>query len=100
MYGDMSERERRWAVIGLVDGRASHVWLGRATDPTDDEVERSAAPLRERGISAWLAVTEGVYWSDDAMTAVPVRCLSGEAEWQALWDAFLAERAEAMRPAG
>ena len=53
-------RERRWAVLGE-DGR--HVWLGRATDPSAEEVDASEDGLRRAGLAGWLVVTEGDYWS-------------------------------------
>ena len=91
--GAMSSRERRWAVVALFDGgKSAHSWMGRATDPTEEEIERAAASLRERGVPAWLAVTEGAYYSAEQMTAVPVRVLSGEGDWEAAWAAFLAAR--------
>lgn len=96
MVWGMISRERRWAVIALMDGRSAHSWMGRATDPTEEEIETAAASLRERGIPAWLAVTEGVYYSDEPMTAVPVRQLSGEGDWQAAWHAFLEARRAKM----
>ena len=34
------------------DGR--HSWLGRHSEPTPDELERSAAILRQRGLAGWL----------------------------------------------
>lgn len=49
-------RERRWVVI-LPDGR--YATLGRASDPTDDEILRVEQRLRAQGLVGWLAVMEG-----------------------------------------
>lgn len=68
--------------------QSAHAWMGRATDPTEAEIDQVAASLRERVVVAWFAVTQGVYYSDEPMTAVPVRHLSGEGDWEAAWAAF------------
>lgn len=49
-------RERRWIVLGE-DGR--FVTLGRASDPTDEEVAAAEANMRAQGVAGWLAVMEG-----------------------------------------
>jgi hypothetical protein len=51
-------RERRWLIVAH-DGR--HVTVGRATDPTDEEVERAGAALLDLGLGGWLVVMEGFY---------------------------------------
>jgi hypothetical protein len=49
-------KERRWIVLGT-DGR--YVTLGRASDPSDDEVRGAEDALRVQGLAGWLAVMEG-----------------------------------------
>jgi hypothetical protein len=49
-------RERRWVVLGT-DGR--YVTLGRASDPSEDEVRSAEQALRTQGLAGWLAVMEG-----------------------------------------
>jgi hypothetical protein len=53
-------RERRWVVVAP-DGRFST--LGRASDPTEEEILAAVlaaeAALRAQGLAGWLAVTEG-----------------------------------------
>ncbi len=49
-------KERRWVVLGT-DGR--YVTLGRASDPSDDEVRGAEEALRAQGLSGWLAVMQG-----------------------------------------
>jgi hypothetical protein len=53
-------RERRWAVIAP-DGR--HVWLGRHSDPSPEELAQAESGLRAQGLGGWLAVVAGNYWS-------------------------------------
>ncbi len=53
-------RERRWAIIGE-DGR--HVWVGRHSDPTEAEITEVEAALARQGLTGFLAITEGDYWS-------------------------------------
>jgi hypothetical protein len=49
-------RERRWVVLGT-DGR--YVTLGRASDPSEDEVRGAEEALRAQGLAGWLVVMEG-----------------------------------------
>lgn len=49
-------RERRWVVLGT-DGR--YVTLGRASDPSEEEVRAAEDALRAQGLAGWLAVMEG-----------------------------------------
>ncbi|MDB5963480.1 MAG: hypothetical protein JWP59_4774 [Massilia sp.] len=49
-------RERRWIVLST-DGR--YVTLGRASDPSENEVRRAEDALRMQGLAGWLAVMEG-----------------------------------------
>jgi hypothetical protein len=48
--------ERRWIVLAE-DGRYSS--LGRATDPTQEEVAAAEAALAAQGVKGWLAVMQG-----------------------------------------
>jgi hypothetical protein len=50
------QKERRWIILGE-DGR--FVTLGRASDPSDDEIRDAEKALRDRGLAGWLAVMEG-----------------------------------------
>ena len=52
-----------------------HVWLSRATDPSAEEVQRAEDGLIKQGLSGWIAVSEGVYFSSDRMTLIKVRPL-------------------------
>jgi hypothetical protein len=53
-------RERRWAIIAP-DGR--HVWLGRHSDPSPEELAEAENGLRAQGLGGWLAAVAGDYWS-------------------------------------
>ena len=70
-------RERRWLVLAE-DGRVGG-WLGRATDPSDDEIAMAERGLVAAGTAGWLAVSEGVYYSSDVMTLMCVRPLGSPA---------------------
>ena len=49
-------RERRWIVLGT-DGR--YATLGRAFDPSEEEVRGAEEALRAQGLAGWLALMEG-----------------------------------------
>lgn len=82
---------RRWAVISL-DGR--HTWLGRNSDPSQEEIASAEAALAAQGTPAWLAVVQGDYWSTDPLEIMAVRALAGaqESQWDQAQAAFLAVR--------
>ncbi len=86
-------REKRWAII-TQDGR--HSWLGRHTDPSEEELTRTTAALAQQGLSGWLAVTEGVYYSHGKLTVMMVRPLHGQAEWEAALAAFQEHRRRSL----
>jgi hypothetical protein len=85
-------RERRWAVV-TADG--GHVWLGRHSDPTDDELTQVSAALQAKALVGRLAVTEGTYYSRQKLDVLMVRPLSGEGDWEAARNAFLSRRKQA-----
>ena len=68
-----STRERRWILLAQ---EGSHAWLGRATDPEEDDVGRAEASLRRSGVGGWLAVCEGDYWSMEPIKLLEVRALN------------------------
>lgn len=80
------------------DGR--HSWLGRNNDPTDAKLVDVAAALERAGIPGWLAVTEGVYYSSDALVVLLVRPLWGEGDWEAALAAFHDRRRESLAATG
>jgi len=69
-------RERRWIVLGT-DGR--YVTLGRASDPSDEEVRGAEEALRAQGLAGWLAVMEGNPYVGKAPCLMEVRPLAGPA---------------------
>lgn len=92
--------ERRWAIIAS-DGR--HTWLGRNSDPSHDEIARAEEQLSAQGVSAWLAIVAGDYWSTASeLEFLTVRALAGaaEADWEAARQAFLAARQERLAGSG
>ena len=66
-------RERRWLVLGE-DGR--HIWLGRATDPSEEEIVDAERALKSAGQAGWLAVSEGVYYGTGRLSLLRVRALA------------------------
>ncbi|MCW3476752.1 hypothetical protein [Limobrevibacterium gyesilva] len=50
--------ERRWLVLST-DGR--HTTIGRATDPTPNEITALETALAAQGLAGWLAIAEGDY---------------------------------------
>jgi hypothetical protein len=49
-------QERRWIALGE-DGR--YVTLGRASDPTEEEIANVEAALIAQGLAGWLAIMQG-----------------------------------------
>ncbi len=90
-------RERSWIILAE-DGR--HVTVGCRTDPSEDEIERSASQLRSLGLGGWLAVTDGDYYEPEAgMATLKVRELAptAGATWDEAKAAFLRLRTDAVR---
>ena len=54
--GPPRAQERRWIAVAE-DGR--HSTLGRATDPTSDDLRDVENGLRAQGAAEWLAMMEG-----------------------------------------
>jgi hypothetical protein len=87
--------ERRWAIIAE-DGR--HNWLGRHSDPTDDELSSAARQLGAAGVAAWLVVTEGNYWQPEHnLKVLLVRTLSAGGDWESARALFLAKRTRTLK---
>jgi hypothetical protein len=90
----MPNLERRWMVLAQ-DGR--HSWLGRASDPSPDELASVADALDGQGIAAWLAVSEGAYFSGDKLAVIAVRPLTRAlGSWDDALTAFHARRTKAL----
>ncbi|MCR0983145.1 hypothetical protein [Roseomonas populi] len=53
---DERSNERRWVVVAE-DGR--YVTLGRASDPSEEEILGAEKSLVAQGMSGWLAVMQG-----------------------------------------
>lgn len=49
-------RERRWIILST-DGR--YATLGRASDPSEEEVRGAENALQSQGLAGWLAIMEG-----------------------------------------
>lgn len=57
--GREKSRGRRWLVLSE-DGR--HGWLGRHSDPSDEEIRTAEEGLVAQSLAGWLAVSEGDFW--------------------------------------
>ncbi len=55
----MRSKKRRWLVLGE-DGR--HVWLGRHSDPSKEEIRIAEERLAAQSLAGWLAVSEGDFY--------------------------------------
>lgn len=87
---DNPARERRWLLLAET---GDHSWLGRETDPGEDEIGSAEASLRRVGVGGFLVVTEGDYWSRGPMSLLEVRRLNGPgASFDTAVAAFLAKR--------
>lgn len=80
----------------LLDETGGHGWLGRHSDPTDDELAAMAGDLARRGLGAWLCVTQGQYWSEGPFTVFEVRRLADGGGFAEALERFLARRREAV----
>ncbi|MXP65618.1 hypothetical protein E0493_19910 [Roseomonas sp. M0104] len=90
-------RERRWLL--LVE-TGDHYWLGRVSDPSEDEIGAAEASLRHVGTGGFLAVSEGDYWSRGPMSLLEVRRLNKpDASFEVAVAAFLAKRRVAVESA-
>lgn len=69
-------QDRRWAII---EEDGSHVWLGRGTDPSAQELAASAFALDAHGAAAWLAVMSGDYWFEHEVRLLAVKLLTRRA---------------------
>lgn len=65
--------ETRWIIL-FSDGR--HVTIGRNTDPTAVEITKLEDDLVEKGLSGWLAVMKGCYYTSQSPSLLNVRALA------------------------
>lgn len=87
-------RERRWLLLAE---EGSHSWLGRATDPDEDDIARAEASLERAGVGGWIAVSEGDYWGRREMTLLQVRQLgTPKVSFEEAADAFMERRRVTM----
>lgn len=70
---DNPARERRWLLLAET---GDHSWIGRHSDPTNDEIGAAEASLRGVGVGGFLAVSEGDYWSGGPLSLLEVRSLN------------------------
>lgn len=70
----LNRNERRWIILGT-DGR--YVTLGRASDPSDEEVRSAEKALQAQGLAGWLAVMEGNPYVGPIPRLLEVRPIAG-----------------------
>ena len=69
------------------DGR--HVWLGRASEPSNEEVTLAERRLTAQNLAGWLSVAEGDYYGTTRMSLLEIRKLGAPASsWDAAVDRF------------
>jgi len=93
---DGTDREKRWMLLAST---GDHSWLGRHSDPSDEELAKLAGQLNQLALTGWLCIAEGDYWADHGHYAVmEVRRLAGNDEFQVALNIFNEKRAGALRP--
>jgi hypothetical protein len=84
----------RWVVLGE-DGR--FVTLGRARDPSEEDIVRAEDGLRSRGLSGWLAIMSGSIHARRLPTLLMVRPLAApKGSFDAAVEAFTAARTQSV----
>lgn len=87
-------QERRWLLLAE---EGSHSWLGRNTDPGEEDLSRAEAALIGAGVGGWVAVSEGDYWGIGRMTLLQVREINGpKVSFETAVEAFLTRRRRAL----
>ncbi len=77
------------------DGR--FVTLGRATDPSEQEIARAEVVLRAQGLAGWLAIMGGSSYSSRTPSLLMVRPLADpKGTFDAAAEAFRSLRADAV----
>lgn len=67
------DRDRRWIILAE-DGR--FVTLGRAADPTEEEIAQAEVAMRAQGLAGWLAVMEVNRYTSAHLNLLEVRLLA------------------------
>jgi hypothetical protein len=81
----------------LLASTGDHSWLGRHSDPSDEELAKIAGQLNQLALTGWLCLAEGDYWADNGHYVVlEVRKLAGNDEFQVALNIFKNKRARAL----
>lgn len=96
-HTDGTDREKRWMVLAAT---GQHSWLGRHSDPTDEELLAVSRAMAKLDMDAWLCVAEGNYWSDGYYAVLQVKLLNGNGKFDTALDEFMAKRRETLDQAG
>lgn len=92
-HTDGTDREKRWMVL-VANGQ--HSWLGRHSDPSEDELLAVSRAMAKLGTAAWLCMAEGNFWADGYYAVLQVKPLNGTGDFDAALEAFLAKRRETL----
>jgi hypothetical protein len=88
-------QETRWIVL-CSDGR--HTTIGRHRDPDEDELTRAGTALAAAGLSGWLVVMKGGYYTSARPELLMVRPLAGDpVNWNEASSAFETHRQTAIQ---
>ncbi|MBW4095964.1 MAG: hypothetical protein HIU81_11650 [Acidobacteria bacterium] len=91
----VAAREKRWLVLAE-DGR--HITLGRHSNPSDEEVLDVSQQLNGMGLAGWLAISEGGYYSTNAVTLLMVRQITDKlGDWTLAESRWNEQRMKATR---
>jgi hypothetical protein len=94
LNADGTDREKRWMLLAST---GDHSWLGRHSDPSDEELAKLAGKLNQLALSGWLCIAEGDYWADNGHYAVmEVKRLAGNSDFQGALNIFNKKRAATL----
>lgn len=83
-------RERRCLLLAE---EGSHSWLGRNTNPDEEDLSCAKAALTRAGVGGWVAISEGDYWGKESITLLQVRELNHpKVSFEIAVDAFQTKR--------
>ena len=80
----------------LLAETGAHAWIGRHSDPTEDELAGMGTELTRQGLGGWLCVVEGQYWSEGPLTVLEVSRLAKGGIFSEAAERFQARRCEGM----
>ncbi len=95
-HTDGTDREKRWMILAAT---GQHSWMGRHSDPSEEELAKASAQLAALGMDAWLCIAEGNYWAAGYYAVLEVRPLHGNGDFDKALQTFLTKRSQALAQA-